>query len=58
MATRRTVNGRVATQADVDAGAVIFFIPGGRSVPYSLGEIYRCERVVSLRTPEFPSEPK
>lgn len=34
MSKHRALNGRVATQADQDAGEVIFYIPDGRSVPY------------------------
>jgi len=31
------ISGRVATQADVDANDCMFFVPDGRSVPYSFG---------------------
>jgi hypothetical protein len=37
MASRRALNGRVATETDVDAGEVIFYIPEGRSIPYQFG---------------------
>lgn len=33
----RVIEGRVATQDDVDRGVCVFFIPEERSVPYSLG---------------------
>lgn len=33
----RVIQGRVATQADVDSGVCVFFIPEDRSAPYSLG---------------------
>jgi hypothetical protein len=31
------IQGRVATEADFHSGAAIFYVPDGRSVPYSLG---------------------
>jgi len=37
MSTARALNGRTATQADVDTGSVIFYIPDGRSTPYQFG---------------------
>lgn len=37
MVKRKALNGRVATEADADAGEVIFYIPNGRSVPYEFG---------------------
>ena len=37
MSKRDAINGRAATQADQDADEVIFYIPDGRSVPYSFG---------------------
>jgi hypothetical protein len=43
MPKRCALNGRVATQADHDAGKVIFYISDGRSVPY------RFERDLPLR---------
>jgi hypothetical protein len=35
--TDRVIEGRVATQADVDSGVCVFFIPEERSAPYPLG---------------------
>jgi hypothetical protein len=43
MANRIALNGRVATEADVDAGTVIFYIADGRSIPY------RFERDLPIR---------
>jgi hypothetical protein len=37
MSNVRALNGRSATQADVDAGTVVFYIPDGRSTPYYFG---------------------
>jgi hypothetical protein len=37
MSNVRALNGRAATQADVDAGTVIFYISDGRSTPYQFG---------------------
>jgi hypothetical protein len=37
MSGRHALNGRVATEADIDAGAAIFCVPDGRSVTYQLG---------------------
>jgi hypothetical protein len=37
MAKPRALNGRTATQRDVDAGQVIFYVPDGRSTPYRFG---------------------
>jgi hypothetical protein len=33
----KVLNSRVATQAEADARSVVFYIPEGRSVPYSFG---------------------
>jgi hypothetical protein len=37
MSNARALNGRAATQADVDAGTVVFYVPDGRSTPYQFG---------------------
>jgi hypothetical protein len=37
MSNPLALNGRTATQADVDAGKVIFYIPDERSTPYRFG---------------------
>ena len=37
MSNARALNGRAATQADVNAGTVVFYIPDGRSTPYQFG---------------------
>jgi hypothetical protein len=37
MSNARALNGRSATQGDVDAGTVIFYVPEGRSTPYQFG---------------------
>jgi hypothetical protein len=37
MGTPRALNGRTATLADMNVGEAIFYIPGGRSLPYSFG---------------------
>ena len=31
------IQGRAATKADYDSGVAIYYVPGGRSAPYSLG---------------------
>jgi hypothetical protein len=55
MANRIALNGRVATQADVDAGAVIFYIPDGRSVPYQFGrDLPLKARIVGEESECFP----
>ena len=35
MGLLKVLNGRIATEADVDAHSVVFYIPDGRSVPYT-----------------------
>jgi len=42
------INGRVATQADVDAGTCVFLIPDQRSTPYSFGRELPLAAVVAL----------
>lgn len=37
MSKRSALNGRAATKSDQDAEEVIFYIEGGRSIPYRFG---------------------
>jgi len=55
MTNRIALNGRVATQADVDAGTVIFYIPDGRSTPYDFGRALPLKaRIAGEETEAYP----
>jgi hypothetical protein len=43
----KVINNRVATKEDVDAGQVVFFVPDGRSRPYSFGRLLPVEAKIT-----------